>query len=149
MPLSQGAGSFGVGLLAEGGGDDTYFGNYFVQGAGDTKGFGAIVEAAGNDNYFAGGLYRGFPCARQILQINVPGVRLSALRPWESFVGASGGIGVIAEAEGNDTYVADYFAQGCQLLVLRWASSMTARATTVISPDVIRRVPGYIRPPAF
>src|SRR5690606_32279131 len=34
------------------------------------------------------------------------------VRPWESLAGASGGIGVIAEAEGNDTYVADYFAQG-------------------------------------
>ena len=111
IAVAQGAGSFGVGVLAEGGGDDSYFGNYFVQGAGDTGGFGAIVEAAGNDNYFAGGLFE---------DLRAPGKSYKSLsqgfgfgdRPDESIVGASGGIGVIAEAEGNDTYVADYFAQG-------------------------------------
>jgi len=111
ITVAQGAASFGIGILAEGGGDDTYFGNYFVQGAGDTKGFGAIVEAEGNDNYFAGGLFE---------DLRAPGKSYKSLsqgfgfgdRPDESIVGASGGIGIIAEAEGNDTYVADYFAQG-------------------------------------
>jgi hypothetical protein len=109
--VSQGAGSFGVGVLAEGGGDDNYFGNYFVQGAGYIKGFGAIVEAAGNDNYFAGGLYEDFRAPGKSYDSMSQGFGLG-MRPWESLVGASGGIGVIAEAEGNDTYVADYFAQG-------------------------------------
>jgi hypothetical protein len=109
--VSQGAGSFGIGILADGGGDDTYFGNYFVQGAGDVKGFGAIVEAGGNDNYFAGGLFEDMRAPGKSYQSMAQGFG-NGLRPWESFVGASGGIGVIAEAEGNDTYVADYFAQG-------------------------------------
>lgn len=111
VSASQGAGSFGVGILAEGGGDDTYFGNYFVQGAGDTKGFGAIVEVAGNDNYFAGGLFGDNREPGKAYQSMSQGFGIG-VRPWESLVGASGGIGVIAEAEGNDTYVADYFAQG-------------------------------------
>jgi len=111
VAVAQGAGSFGVGFLAEGGGDDTYFGNYFAQGTGDTKGFGAIVEAAGNDNYYAGGLIEDFRDPGKAYQSLSQGFGFG-VRPEESIVGASGGIGVIAEAEGNDTYVADYFAQG-------------------------------------
>lgn len=111
ITVSQGTGSYGIGVLAEGGGDDTYFGNYFVQGAGDTKGFGAVVEAAGNDNYFAGGLLEDSRAPGKSYQSMSQGFGFG-IRPWESLVGASGGIGVIAEAEGNDTYVADYFAQG-------------------------------------
>lgn len=109
--VAQGAAAFGVGMLAEGGGDDTYFGNYFVQGAGFIKGFGAIVEAAGNDNYFAGGLVEDIRAPGKSYVSMAQGFGFG-MRPWESLVGASGGIGVIAEAEGNDTYVADYFAQG-------------------------------------
>lgn len=111
IAASQGAGIFGIGVLAEGGGNDIYFGNRFAQGFGYVKGFGAIVEAAGNDNYFAGGLYEDFRAPGKSYQSFSQGFGLG-LRPWESLVGASGGIGVIAEAEGSDTYVADYFAQG-------------------------------------
>jgi len=109
--VSQGAGSFGIGMLAEGGGDDTYFGNYFVQGAGDIKGIGVIVEAAGNDDYLVGGLHEDMRAPGKSYKSMSQGFGYG-VRPWESFVGASGGIGIIAEAEGNDTYVADYFAQG-------------------------------------
>jgi hypothetical protein len=108
---AQGAGNLGVGILAEGGGDDSYFGNYFVQGAGDVKGFGAIVEAGGNDNYFAGGLFEDLRAPGKSYKSMSQGFGFG-IRPEDSFVGTSGGIGVIAEAEGNDTYVADYFAQG-------------------------------------
>jgi hypothetical protein len=111
ITASQGAGSFGIGVLAEGGGNDSYFGNYFVQGVGNTKGFGAIVEAAGNDNYFAGGLYDDMRAPGKSYKSMSQGFGFG-VRPWQSFVGTSGGIGIIAEAEGNDSYVADYFAQG-------------------------------------
>jgi len=111
ISVAQGAANFGVGLLAEGGGNDSYFGNFFVQGAGYVKGFGAIVEVAGNDNYFAGGMFEDFRAPGKAYQSLSQGFGYG-MRPWESLVGASGGIGVIAEAEGNDTYVADYFAQG-------------------------------------
>ena len=108
---SQGAGNLGIGILAEGGGDDSYFGNYFVQGAGDVEGFGAIVEAGGDDNYFAGGLFQDMRAPGKSYKSMSQGFGFG-IRPDDSLVGASGGIGVIAEAEGNDTYVADYFAQG-------------------------------------
>jgi len=110
VSASQGVGSFGIGMLAEGGGDDGYFGNYFVQGAGYIKGIGLIVEASGNDNYFAGGLYEDDREPGKAYQSMSQGYG-EGLRPLGAVV-ASGGVGIIAEAEGNDTYVADYFAQG-------------------------------------
>jgi len=110
IAASQGAAIFGVGILAEGNGDDHYFGNRFVQGLGYVQGFGAIVEAGGNDNYFAGGLHEDFRAPGESYQSLSQGFGYG-IRP-DPLVGASGGIGVIAEASGNDTYVADYFAQG-------------------------------------
>lgn len=111
LTAAQGTAAFGIGLLTEGVGDDSYSGQRFVQGVGYVKGFGAMVEAAGNDSYFAGGAYPDFREPGKAYQSLSQGFGYG-MRPWESFVGASGGIGVIAEAEGNDTYVADYFAQG-------------------------------------
>ena len=110
ITVSQGVGIFGIGLLAEGGGDDNYFGNYFVQGAGYIKGVGAIIETGGNDYYFAGGLYEDDRAPGKSYQSMSQGFGFG-LRPLGAVV-ASGGIGIIAEAAGNDTYVADYFAQG-------------------------------------
>jgi len=110
IAASQGAAIFGAGILAEGSGDDHYFGNRFVQGLGYVKGFGAIVEAGGNDNYFAGGLHEDIRAPGDSYQSLSQGFGYG-IRP-DPLVGASGGIGVIAEASGNDTYVADYFAQG-------------------------------------
>jgi hypothetical protein len=109
--VAQGAAAFGVGLLADGAGDDRYVGSYFVQGMGYIKGLGAIIESAGNDTYFAGGLLEDFRAPGKSYLSLSQGFGYG-MRPWESLVGASGGIGVIAEAEGNDTYVGDYFAQG-------------------------------------
>lgn len=111
ISAAQGVGSYGIGMLAEGGGDDSYVGNYFVQGGGGVRGFGAIVEAAGNDSYFAGGLYEDMRAPGKAYKSMSQGFGFG-IRPFESFVGASGGIGVIAEGGGNDVYVADYFAQG-------------------------------------
>jgi hypothetical protein len=107
----QGAGAFGIGLLAENGGNDRYFADRFAQGFGYIKGFGAVVEVSGNDNYFAGGTYADDRQANKAYQSMSQGFGFG-MRPYESLIGASGGIGVIAEAEGNDTYVGDYFAQG-------------------------------------
>ncbi|MGC2165519.1 MAG: PDZ domain-containing protein, partial [Gallionella sp.] len=89
---SQGAGIFGAGVLAEGGGDDNYAGKFFVQGAGYIKGMGAIVEAGGNDNYFAGGLYPDFREPGKAYLADSQGFGYG-MRPDNSFLGTSGGIG--------------------------------------------------------
>lgn len=107
----QGAGAFGIGILTEGSGNDRYFADRFAQGFGYVKGFGAVVEVSGDDTYFAGGTYPDDRQPNKAYQSLSQGFGFG-MRPYESLVGASGGIGVIAEAEGNDTYVGDYFAQG-------------------------------------
>ena len=109
--LSQGAASFGIGLLAEGDGEDRYVAAQFAQGFGFVKGFGAIVERGGADHYFAGGVYPDFRDPNKSYVSLSQGFGFGA-RPGEFFVGASGGIGLLADASGNDVYVGDYFSQG-------------------------------------
>ncbi len=107
----QGAAAFGVGLLAEGAGDDRYSAKRYAQGLGFVKGYGALVEAGGNDHYFAGGTFGDDREPGKAYQSLSQGFGYG-YRPWDTPVGASGGVGILADAEGNDTYVADYFAQG-------------------------------------
>lgn len=109
--VSQGAGVFGVGILAEGGGNDDYSATRFSQAFGFVKGYGAIVEAGGADKYFAGGKYADFRAPEKSYESLSQGFGLG-LRPGETSVGASGGIGILADAAGNDTYIGDYFSQG-------------------------------------
>ena len=111
VAAGQGIGAFGAGILAEGAGDDRYYANVYSQGMGYIDGLGAIIEVSGNDNYFAGGWIEDFRAPGKSYKSKSQGFGFG-MRPSDSLVGASGGIGVIAEAEGNDTYVADYFAQG-------------------------------------
>ena len=107
----QGAGFLGVGLIAESDGNDQYNAAVYAQGFGFVRGLGLILEGEGNDRYFAGGVY---PDHRE------PGKAYLSLsqgfgygiRPWGDLAGASGGIGILDDAGGNDNYVGDYFSQG-------------------------------------
>lgn len=107
----QGAGFLGVGLIAESGGNDQYNAAVLAQGFGFIRGLGLMLEGGGDDRYFAGGVY---PDNRE------PGkayLSLSqgfgyGLRPWNDLAGASGGIGILDDARGNDKYLGDYFSQG-------------------------------------
>ena len=109
--FAQGAGAFGVGILAEGGGDDRYTAARFAQGFGFIRGLGVVVESGGADKYFAGGRYSDFREPDKAYGSLSQGFGLGS-RPDETFIGASGGIGIIADQMGNDLYVGDYFAQG-------------------------------------
>ena len=103
--LAQGAGAFGIGILAEGGGDDHYRATSMAQGFGFIAGLGALIETAGNDVYVLEG---GAPDPRQAGHTQSFGQGMGlGFRPH-----ASGGIGVLADAAGDDQYRADYFAQG-------------------------------------
>ncbi|MCZ6512955.1 MAG: PDZ domain-containing protein [Nitrospinae bacterium] len=107
----QGAGFLGVGLIAESDGNDQYNAAVYAQGFGFVRGLGLILEGEGNDRYFAGGVY---PDHRE------PGKAYLSMsqgfgygiRPWGDLAGASGGIGILDDAGGNDNYVGDYFSQG-------------------------------------
>ena len=82
--VTGGAGAWGVGVLIDGGGDDTYIGKSLSLGAGHFGGTGVLLDQGGNDHYTAIRLSEGF--------------------------GTLGGTGVLHDAGGNDTY--SYYLPG-------------------------------------
>ncbi|MFC1521737.1 HEAT repeat domain-containing protein [Elusimicrobiota bacterium] len=113
--FTQGAGIWGAGLLLDDDGRDNYNGGYFAQGVGLPGGTGMILDKKGNDDYSAGGLrpdprgwqenYGGFSQG-EVSQSMSQGFSLG----WRNF--AAGGIGILADIQGNDIYSIDYFGQG-------------------------------------
>ena len=78
---TMGSGLFGMGILVDEGGDDTYESDAMAQGAG-MFGVGLLLDAAGNDTYvLRKGDGQGF--------------------------GGPNGIGVLADRSGNDSYYAE------------------------------------------
>ncbi|KAB2833001.1 MAG: hypothetical protein F9K48_09365 [Candidatus Brocadia sp.] len=109
--VNQGVGFFGTGLLSDTKGNDVYFSRQFAQGVGFTKGFGSLIDADGNDYYFAGGVYPDFRDPEKSYQSMSQGIGMG-IRPEETIVGASGGVGMLIDQKGTDTYHGDYFSQG-------------------------------------
>ncbi len=107
----QASAGWGLGFLLEGGGHDHFQADLYAQGLGFVKGYAALVDRTGNDHYFAGGLEKDHREPGKATLSMAQGFGLG-LRPWESVAGASGGIGILSDLKGNDTYSADYFAQG-------------------------------------
>ena len=107
----QGAGFMGIGLIAESGGNDQYSAAIYSQGFGFVRGMGLILEGAGNDRFFAGGKYRDHREPGKAYLSMSQGFGFG-LRPWGTLAGASGGIGILDDAQGNDHYIGDYFSQG-------------------------------------
>ncbi|HET7152441.1 MAG TPA: hypothetical protein VFJ29_01650, partial [Candidatus Kapabacteria bacterium] len=103
----EGAGAFGMGALIDKQGNDTYLAQLYAQGFGFTSGFGAVVDESGNDTYTVAAEYT------DILRYDDHFVTLSQGCGLGYNAIASGGIGIISERGGNDTYSADIFGQGC------------------------------------
>jgi hypothetical protein len=131
--FSQGAAAWGLGLALDLAGDDTRTIYTSGQGFGFTQGLGAIVDAAGDDRYVAiAGAWKDAPAdlAGDMLypSAQLPGPPASPISGNWSLsqgVGAGhrpdwpdpgypfpGGIGVLRDAKGKDTYGAGVFAQG-------------------------------------
>jgi hypothetical protein len=107
----QGAGFMGIGLIAESGGNDQYSAAIYSQGFGFVRGMGLILEGEGNDRFFAGGVYQDHREPGKAYLSMSQGFGFG-LRPWGTLAGASGGIGILDDTQGNDIYIGDYFAQG-------------------------------------
>ncbi len=107
----QGAGFFGIGLIAESGGNDQYSAAIYSQGFGFIRGLGMILEGEGNDRFFAGGVYQDYREPGKAYLSMSQGFGFG-LRPWGTLAGASGGIGILDDFQGNDHYLSDYFSQG-------------------------------------
>jgi hypothetical protein len=119
--VGQGAGLFGVGILHAGEDAHVYEGMHGVQGFGGPHGVGILADSAGNDVYRA---LEGSPAAGTVLYFNTltnNDFNLSAAQgaslgvaPSGSADGraVSGGLGLLADQQGNDTYEAGAGAQG-------------------------------------
>lgn len=104
---AQGQALGGVGILLDRGGNDDYHAAMWAQGFGGPLGFGLLDDLDGKDHYYSGGAYRNsyYP--------ETPGYE-----GWGQGVGAGirqvacGGLGVMLDGGGDDTYEFDYMSHG-------------------------------------
>jgi hypothetical protein len=102
----QAVGLFGVGVIIDSAGNDEYTGELHVQGSGLPKGIGALIDQAGDDRYYAKGVYP--------TNYGDAGI----FDAWSQGCGmgfrtlASGGLGLVADAQGADRMEAGNFSQG-------------------------------------
>jgi hypothetical protein len=112
--VAQGAGHFGVGILADLAGDDTYDLYQKGQGYGFTLGSGILFDAAGNDRYTANDKDIKFP-SPQTKEHNVSlaqGAGYGKRADYTDQHSLSGGVGLLVDLAGNDSYVCGVFGQG-------------------------------------
>ena len=102
----QGHALGGLGILLDREGKDQYHAALWSQGLGNPLGFGVLDDLAGDDTYYTGGYFLdSYP--------ETPGYD-----GWGQGVGAGlrqvadGGIGVLLEGGGDDTYEFDYMGHG-------------------------------------
>jgi hypothetical protein len=112
---AQGCGQFGIGILSDLEGSDKYHVYLLGQGFGFTKGMGLLVDMKGDDDYYADTADIVFPSS-QTKDYNsnlAQGVGFGKRADYIDGHSWGGGIGMLVDAEGNDTYSAGLFAQGC------------------------------------
>ena len=107
----QGTGQMGIGLLWDREGDTVYNCSLEGQALGLFKGAGLLMDEGGNDYYQLGGLEPDFRDPERSTVSMGQGFG-RGFRQDEKKDGVSGGIGLLIDKSGNDTYTADYFAQG-------------------------------------
>jgi hypothetical protein len=108
----QGTGQYGVGFFVDSGGNDRYSADLASQGFGGSGGVGVMVDLAGDDQYSCGDRFPDTFERR---------VERHAEKRYFSFCQgysfglvpiASGGIGILLDRIGDDSYKSDIFAQG-------------------------------------
>ena len=106
---AQGSAFGGVGMLIDQGGNDRYHAAMWSQGFGHSAGFGVLEDVNGRDYYYLGGIYEdSYP--------EHPGYEGWGQGLGAGFRGsagsACGGIGMLLDGGGDDTYEFDYIAHG-------------------------------------
>jgi len=109
VALAQGYGQFGIGLMWDKSGKDSYDASLFGQGAARTQGIGWLVDGAGIDSYRIGGLV---PNAPLFIGVNYSYGQGFGSGYREDTGGVSGGVGLLTDLGGDDSYVAETYAQG-------------------------------------
>ncbi len=115
---SQGAALYGIGLLIDAGGDDRYDSTQHSQGSASVAGVAILHDDAGDDVYRAdpgmgddGPLYFSPQQAGEANSSMSQGCG-SGIRWDAEQIFVSGGIGILRDAVGDDSYTAGVFAQG-------------------------------------
>lgn len=131
---AQGFGKFGIGLLEDAAGKDTYSGFYQVQGCGQTGGFGMLIDRTGDDVYVANDTLLDFPSpqSRDHNANMSQGCGNGRRADYLDGHSLSGGIGILYDVEGNDTYSCGVFGQGVgywEGVGMLWDSSGTDKYT--------------------
>jgi hypothetical protein len=109
--FSQGTGQMGIGLLLGREGNDLYLCSHHGQGLGLFGGAGILIDKAGDDYYRMGGSEPDFRDPSRSTVSMGQGFG-EGIRPEKVKYGVPGGIGMLIDEGGADTYIADYFAQG-------------------------------------
>jgi hypothetical protein len=104
--ISQGSGIFGAGILLDLAGDDTYEASKGSQGYG-LFGLGLLADYAGNDKYTLGYSGQGAGYFGIGLHLDATGDDTFYLLGDGQGFGGTGGVGVLANVTGNDTYTAE------------------------------------------
>jgi len=111
---SQGSGQFGVGVLLDRRGSDRYFCYTDSQGYGFTKGCGLLLDLEGNDRYVANTTDIRYPSA-QDPKHNVSMAQGAGCGLRDDYItghSLAGGIGLLIDEAGDDSYTGDVFCQG-------------------------------------
>lgn len=106
--LAEGFAMFGAGVLLDNAGDDVYKAKLYAQGASRTQGVGWCIDRRGSDLYQAGGLILNSPLFADVHYSFSQGFS-SGYR--EDTGGISGGLGMLTDFEGDDTYRGETYAQ--------------------------------------
>ncbi|HKP94264.1 MAG TPA: hypothetical protein VJ385_00780, partial [Fibrobacteria bacterium] len=103
---SLGFGFFGIGVLQDEGGNDAYSASLMSEGAGSTKGAGLLLDRYGEDRYLAR------PTFKDDLRYSDHYIQMVQGFATGFSPDYPGGIGLLRDGSGNDTYLADIFGQG-------------------------------------
>lgn len=116
--IAQGAGVEGIGLLQDRGGNDRYLAWMRAQGLGENSGAGTLFDEDGDDNYTLDNETIRFPAIQDPKSNSSRGQGMGIGMRQDMVDGRSlpGGVGMLYDRRGNDTYSAGVFAQGCGFL---------------------------------
>lgn len=103
---TQGSGIFGIGYLFDDAGNDLYRCHAQSQAFAGTRGAGILADKSGNDVYTAASPFQ------DVLRYDDHQITFAQGAALGSRPLASGGIAVLADGAGNDTYVCDIYGQG-------------------------------------
>lgn len=110
--LAQGVGQYGIGILLDDSGNDQYRSSLNSQGYGGPGGIGILIDPAGNDQYICDGVFPD-PVKKRVARHR--SIRYLSLCQGYGFglrPEISGGIGLLLDHKGDDSYTSDIFAQG-------------------------------------